>query len=612
MLYRYSDNQLAQDAMNVTLFHWGIHGWIVYVIVGLLLAFVGYRKGLPMTMRTCFYPLIGEKIYGWMGDAIDILSVVCTMFGVCTSLGIGVIQMNTGFNRLFNKIEVTVKNQIIIIWCVTACATASVVSGLKVGIRRLSEICFTLGMFLMLIAFFSENSWHILNVYVQSIGYYLQWIVQLGFHTDAFAQLGNAPDGKQAKSWMNDWTIFYWGWWIAWSPFVGMFIAKISKGRTIRQFINGTMTAPIVYSFLWFCIFGTAGLKMERDATIANITCSSKLGGTNSTEAFNGMFRLSCRQTNDMWFDVMGQYGDLGMFLSVVSLVSIILYFVTSSDSGSLVIDCLSANGDPEPPIIQRIFWALTEGACATALLKSGGLDALKALQAISISAGVPYTVLLCFMCVSLWRAVKMDAGDLDPRGPQFTTGLLDVLSNPSRESVRKVLLAVVAPWYSLGKTAAKIGGQEDRRWLYMLVLAIPFYLRFVFMALEPIVDGISYVGWTVLCGFFAYATSIRNSIREKYGIYGNMAEDFFAVMLAYPFAAYQMEHHLDHVNNDIGLSEVHVNPLTDSYDNMSELHANKLSKEDEANAMANGKKDHIVAVADDNVGPLSEKDSKL
>ena len=609
MLYRYSDNQLAQDAMNVTLFHWGIHGWIVYVIVGLLLAFVGYRKGLPMTMRTCFYPLIGEKIYGWMGDAIDILSVVCTMFGVCTSLGIGVIQMNTGFNRLFDKIEVTVKNQIIIIWCVTACATASVVSGLKVGIRRLSEICFTLGMFLMLIAFFSENSWHILNVYVQSIGYYLQWIVQLGFHTDAFAQLGNAPDGKQAHSWMNDWTIFYWGWWIAWSPFVGMFIAKISKGRTIRQFINGTMTAPIVYSFLWFCIFGTAGLKMERDATVANITCSSKLGGTNSTEAFNGMFRLSCRQTNDMWFDVMGQYGDLGMFLSVVSLVSIILYFVTSSDSGSLVIDCLSANGDPEPPVIQRIFWALTEGACATALLKSGGLDALKALQAISISAGVPYTVLLCFMCVSLWRAVKMDAGDLDPRGPQFTTGLLDVLSNPSVESVRKVLLAVVAPWYSLGKTAAKIGGQEDRRWLYMLVLAIPFYLRIVFMALEPIVDGISYVGWTVLCGFFAYATSIRNSIREKYGIYGNMAEDFFAVMLTYPFAAYQMEHHLDHVNNDIGLSEVHVNPLTDSYDNMSELHANKLSKEDEANAMANGKKDHIVAVADDNVG---EKDSKL
>ena len=602
--------------MNVTLFHWGVHAWIVYVVVGLLLAFVGYRKGLPMTMRTCFYPLIGDKIYGWMGDVIDILSVVCTMFGVCTSLGIGVIQMNTGFNRIFDKIEVTVTNQIIIIWCVTACATASVVSGLRVGIRRLSEICFTLGMFLMLIAFFYEDTWHILNVYVQSIGYYLQWIVQLGFHTDAFAQLGNAPDGRQAQSWMNDWTIFYWGWWIAWSPFVGMFIAKISKGRTIRQFINGTMTAPIVYSFLWFCIFGAAGLKMERDATLANITCYSKLGGTNSTQAFNGMFRLSCRATNDMWFDVMGQYGDLGMFLSVVSLVSIILYFVTSSDSGSLIIDCLSANGDPEPPVIQRIFWALTEGACATALLYSGGTNALKALQAMSIAAGVPYTVLLCFMCVALWRAVKMDAGDLDPHGPQFTTGLLDVLSNPTLSRVGKVLLAVVAPWYPLGKAAAKMGGPNERKWLYMLVLAIPFYLWIVFMALEPIVDGLSYVGWTVLCGFFAYATSIRNSIREKYGIYGNMAEDFFAVMLTYPFAAYQMEHHMDRVDHDLGepglngaasdditLSEVHINSLTD---------INTLPQEDKANSMTSGTTGHDVGVEDVYVNPLPEEDIKL
>jgi len=326
-----------------------------------------------------------------------------------------------------------------------------------------------------------------------------------------------------------------------------------------------------------------------------------------------------------MWFDVMGQYGDLGMFLSVVSLVSIILYFVTSSDSGSLVIDCLSANGDPEPPVIQRIFWALTEGACATALLYSGGTNALKALQAMSISAGVPYTVLLCFMCVSLWRAVKMDAGDLDPHGPQFTTGLLDVLSNPTLSSVGKVLLAVVAPWYSLGRAAAKVGGLNDRRLLYMLVLAIPFYLWIFFMALEPIVDGISYIGWTVLCGFFAYATSIRNSIREKYGIYGNMAEDFFAVMLTYPFAAYQMEHHMDHVdydlgkagpngaaNHDIGLSEVHINPLIDSYDHAPELHANTLSKEKEGNAMANGANDHVVAVADVDVKQPLEEDIKL
>ena len=519
----------------------------MYVVVGLLLAFVGYRKGLPMTIRSCFYPLIGEKIYGWMGDAVDIFSVVCTMFGVCTSLGVGVMQINNGFKRLNPDIEFNVNNQIIIIWSVTACATASVVSGLKVGIRRLSEICFTLGMFIMLIGFFYNNPWHSLNVYVQSVGYYMQWIVQLGFHTDAFAQLGNAPDGKQAERWMNDWTIFYWGWWIAWSPFVGMFIAKISKGRTIRQFIHGTMTAPILYAFLWFCIFGSQGLKMERDAALANITCDSKLGGRGSLAPYQGLYRLSCRGKNDMWFDVVQQYGDLGTFLSVISLISIILYFVTSSDSGSLVIDCLSANGDPEPPVTQRIFWALTEGATATALLNAGGEEGLVALQSMSIASGVPYTILLCFMCVALWRAVKMEGGDLDPHGPKFTTSLLDVVSSPTKESVGKVLLAVIAPWYSMGNAAYKINGKKEKRWVYMVILAVLFYLWIILMAVEPAVDAISYVGWAILIGFFSYATSIRYSIRERYNIYGNSVEDFFAVMILYPFAAYQMDHHMDH-----------------------------------------------------------------
>ncbi|KAM7432094.1 hypothetical protein ABFA07_017451 [Porites harrisoni] len=557
---RYSDNQRAQDAINVTLFHWGIHGWIVYVVVGLLLAFVGYRKGLPMTVRSCFYPLIGDKIYGWMGDAVDIFSVVCTMFGVCTSLGVGVMQMNGGFKRLNPSIDYSVKNQIIIIWAVTACATASVVSGLKIGIRRLSEICFSLGMFIMMIGIFADNTWHALNVYVQSIGYYIQWIIQIGFHTDAFAQLGNAPDGKQAQRWMNDWTIFYWGWWIAWSPFVGMFIAKISKGRTIRQFIHGTMTAPIVYAFLWFCIFGSAGLKMERNAALANITCESILGGATSTKSYNGLYRLSCRGKNDMWFDVMEQYGDLGRFLQVISLISIILYFVTSSDSGSLVIDCLSANGDPEPPVSQRVFWALTEGATATALLNAGGEEGLVALQSMSIASGVPYTILLCMMCVALWRAVKMEAGDLDPHGPQFTTGLLDVLSSPNKSMVGKILLAVIAPWYSMGNAAYKLGGMKNSRWVYWLISAFPFYLWIILMTLEPVVDAISYVAWTVLFIFFAYGTSIRYSMRLKYNIYGNAAEDFFAVMLLYPFAAFQMEHHMEH-DYDLAKRNYHPEP---------------------------------------------------
>lgn len=542
----------------------------MYVVVGLLLAFVGYRQGLPMTMRSCMYPLIGDKIYGWMGDAIDIISVVCTMFGVCTSLGLGVMQLNAGVHRLESSVEVSTLNQIIIIWCVTACATVSVITGLKMGIRRLSETCFALGVFIMMLVFFFDSPWHTLNLLVQSTGYYMQTVVQLGFHTDAFAQLGNAPDGKENPGWMDAWTIFYWGWWIAWSPFVGMFIAKISRGRTIRQFINATLTAPVAFSILWFSVFGGAGLKMERDATLANITCDLLKGGTNATESLNGLFRLSCRDKNDMWFDVMSQYGDMGSFLSVLSLIGIVLYFVTSSDSGSLVIDCLSANGDPKPPVLQRVFWALTEGATATALLYVGGNEALNALQTVSIASGVPYTIMLCFMCVALWRAVKVEAGDLDPNGPQFTTGLLDVLSTPTVESVCKVIISIFAPWYSMGTAAGMVEKQNGRMWTHMLIMALPFYACISMLVLERlcVLSGICYVGYTLLFGFFAYATGVRNSIREKYEINGNIAEDFFAIMVLYPFAAYQMEHHMknhkptNHIQNGHCLPESCCIPL--------------------------------------------------
>lgn len=542
----------------------------MYVVVGLLLAFVGYRQGLPMTMRSCMYPLIGDKIYGWMGDAIDIISVVCTMFGVCTSLGLGVMQLNAGVHRLESSVEVSTLNQIIIIWCVTACATVSVISGLKLGIRRLSETCFALGVFIMMLVFFFDSPWHTLNLLVQSTGYYMQTVIQLGFHTDAFAQLGNAPDGKENPGWMDAWTIFYWGWWIAWSPFVGMFIAKISRGRTIRQFINATLTAPVAFSILWFSVFGGAGLKMERDATLANITCDLLKGGTNATESLNGLFRLSCRDKNDMWFDVMSQYGDMGSFLSVLSLIGIVLYFVTSSDSGSLVIDCLSANGDPKPPVLQRVFWALTEGATATALLYVGEEKALNALQTVSIASGVPYTIMLCFMCVALWRAVKVEAGDLDPNGPQFTTGLLDVLSIPTVESVCKVIISIFAPWYSMGTAAGMVEKPHGRKWTHMLIMALPFYACISMLVLERlyVFSGICYVGWTLLFGFFAYATGVRNSIREKYEINGNVAEDFFAVMVLYPFAAYQMEHHMknhkptNHIQNGHCLPESCCIPL--------------------------------------------------
>lgn len=227
-----------------------------------------------------------------------------------------------------------------------------------------------------------------------------------------------------------------------------------------------------------------------------------------------------------MWFDVMSQYGDLGGFLSILSIIGIILYFVTSSDSGSLVIDCLSANGNPDPPVPQRIFWALTEGACATALLLAGGKNALTALQTAAIIAGLPYTVVMNFICVALWRAVKEDVGDYDPKNAQFTMGIFDI---DSLKRFWKMLVAIVAPWYSLGKTAAKL--YKGKSVGYMLFMGTFFNMWIALLAVEVKVKGISHVAWALFIVFVGYAASLRINAREKYEIDGNMAEDFFAGM---------------------------------------------------------------------------------
>ena len=431
-------------------------------------------------------------------------------------------------------------DQIIIIWGVTIVATGSVISGLKLGIRRLSEICFCLGMYLMLFVFFHDDTFFLLNLYVQCIGYYFQSVLQLGFHTEAFAQLGNAPDEKEATMWMDDWTVFYWGWWVSFCPFVGMFIAKISRGRTIKSFLSATLALPVFYIFMWFCIFGGAGLKMERDAVKLGVNCSNPLYDDGNVR----LYKLSCRKSSQIFFDLLEQYGDnLGVFLNIVSIFGILLYFVTSSDSGSLVIVCLSANGNPEPPIVQRIFWALTEGACATALLKAGGSAVLEALRAVSITSGQSYTVILLLMCVALWRAVKEEVGDVDECAGEFASSIFHVFDLVSWNSLKRVLVAIVAPWYPAGRAAGKLYRKDPRS--YMVIVAVLFYGWVLLEVLQVVDVGLAYVGWVVLCGFFAYVAGIRSSIREEYALSGNIAEDALIVVFLYPLAVDQMEKHM-------------------------------------------------------------------
>jgi choline/glycine/proline betaine transport protein len=366
----------ATRAMDLTFLHWGFHAWAIYALVGLSLAYFSFNKGLPLTIRSAFYPLIGQRIYGPVGDAIDVLAVVATLFGVATSLGFGVTQINTGLGYLFGM-PVSSEAQILLIMGITVVATASVVSGLDVGIRRLSEVNLVFALLLMGFLLIGGPTLFLLNSTVQNTGHYLQNLLILGSWTETY---------RMDSHWQSNWTLFYWTWWIAWSPFVGMFIARISRGRTVREFLGGVMLVPALLSFLWFSVFGGSAIYAD---------------------LFNGMHISAAVDQNIA--TALFKLLDLYPFSTITSLLAIMLvfvFFVTSSDSGSLVIDIITAGGNLNPPVAQRVFWAVTEGVVAAVLLAGGGL---LALQTAAIMTGLPFALVLVAMCFGLYRSFNRD-----------------------------------------------------------------------------------------------------------------------------------------------------------------------------------------------------------
>jgi choline/glycine/proline betaine transport protein len=366
----------ATRAMDLTFLHWGFHAWSIYALVALALAYFSYNRGLPLTIRSAFHPLLGERIYGPAGTAIDVLAVVATLFGVATSLGYGVTQINTGLGFLFG-LPVSSEVQILLIMGITLVATASVVSGLNRGIRRLSEINLVAAIMLLLFLLIGGPTLFLLKSTVQNTGHYLQNLMQLGSWTESY---------RMESTWQGNWTLFYWTWWIAWSPFVGMFIARISRGRTVREFLGGVLLVPAMLSFVWFSVFGGSAIYAEM------------FQGANVAAA-----------VNDDIATALFKLLELYPFASITSSLAIFLvfvFFITSSDSGSLVIDIITAGGNLNPPVAQRIFWALTEGVVAAVLLAGGGL---LALQTAAITTGLPFALILAAMCVGLYRALKED-----------------------------------------------------------------------------------------------------------------------------------------------------------------------------------------------------------
>ena len=367
----------AREAMRITFFHWGVHAWAIYAVVALSLAYFAFRHKLPLTIRSAFYPLIGERIYGPIGHAVDIFAVLGTLFGVATSLGFGVMQVNAGLNYLFD-VEIGTGVQIALIAGITVLATVSVVLGLDGGIRRVSELNLILAVVLLLFVLVAGPTVYLLQTYVQNIGHYLSGLVDTTFKLYAYEPTG----------WIGGWTLFYWGWWIAWSPFVGMFIARVSRGRTIREFVVGVLMVPVGFTFLWMTFFGNTAIHMVLEQGI------TQLADAVAADTSVALFQFF-------------EYLPLTTIASIVATVLVITFFVTSSDSGSLVVDMLTSGGTEEDtPVWQRIFWSVTEGVIAAALLVAGGLSAL---QTATIASALPFTVVMLLMCWGLLRALRLE-----------------------------------------------------------------------------------------------------------------------------------------------------------------------------------------------------------
>ncbi|OLF36192.1 MULTISPECIES: BCCT family transporter [unclassified Psychrobacter] len=373
----------AKLAMNISFLHYGIHVWAIYGMVALALAYFHYRRGLPLAIRSTLYPLLGQRIYGRWGHTVDTLAVFGTMFGVVTTLGLGVLQINSGLESLFG-IPNNITVQIVLIAVITALAGLSLLMGLDKGIKRLSDINIFLTIVLLSFVIILGPTQFIFNSFVENIGNYLHQVIPLALWTESY-------EGQE--NWQSSWTIFYWAWWISWSPFVGVFVARISRGRTIREFILGVLLIPVTILFLWFTAFGGSAVHMELTAAVSPDIVSP------------GLVEAVRADTGSAIFKLMETY-PFTQAATALIIIMIVLWFVTSSDSASFVIDMLTSGGDTNPPKIQRLFWAGTEGVIAAILLAAGGLGAL---QAAAIVSGFPFAIVMLVMMYALLRGLSRD-----------------------------------------------------------------------------------------------------------------------------------------------------------------------------------------------------------
>jgi choline-glycine betaine transporter len=600
-----NDDQRANMAMFVTFLHWGLHGWATYILVALTLGVVHYRLGRPLTLRSAFYPIVGDYVNGLFGDLIDSMSIACTTFGLCTSLGLGASSINTILHRMSASIPDDDDNtKSAIIWGITALTTGALVSGLHRGVITFAIVAFSILLALIMILFMLDNTWYLANSFTQQIGTYLQYVILGGFDNDAMAQLNIEFTQKDTHLWgaqgikqlvetalnktladpttyysssptsfMDTWTVFYWAWWITWAPFVGMFYAKISRGRTIRSLILVGMFAPMFLGFFAISVLGSLGIRMQRIAELAlgaapdwqkGVVNCGALGYLENTPVSAdakklaselGVYALACRKSTDRILDILEPYKNLTTLLQTLVLLGVILFFVTSAEAGAFVDDMIAANGMENPPVLQKVWWSITQGATAQALLSSTK-NGLSTLQSVSICAALPYTFALNYMCVALFRA--MDETNEDPTYMKmrkgFSTSIVDVFENfhkadgtmATKQASTKDRLLLLLRTILNPRRSLTTAGLELFKPLRLSVLSfgygLVYLLWILLLALSPLDKGTHTLAWLMYLIFTSITAAVRYNLRKKWYIIGNLMDDFFVCFFFYPFALAQMQ----------------------------------------------------------------------
>ncbi len=365
----------ARFAMTYSFFHWGLHPWAIYIVMSLSIAYFSFRRGMPPLISSCFYPLMGERIFGGWGRAIDTLAVLATVFGIVTSLGLGALQINSGLSMVF-QFDPTFQTTLIVIAVVTVLFMISSMTGLDKGIQLLSKANVMLAIVLLLFMLVVGPTTTIVNIFTSTLAEYFSSLFKMSLSTHPF----------EGYEWTKSWTLFYWAWWISWSPFVGLFVASISRGRTIREFISGALVVPTLLTFLWFSVFGGSAFQLELEH-------SEGIAQQVVADISTGLFRLY-------------EYYPLTPVLTLLTVLLLIVFFVTSADSATFVLAMMTSNGELFPSATKKVVWSITVSGTAAALLFSGGLEAL---QRMAIAAALPFTVIMLLLCTSLFKGLRYE-----------------------------------------------------------------------------------------------------------------------------------------------------------------------------------------------------------